>query len=162
MTNIKSEISATTKKNPGKLKSYTTDNRVIHKAKDEDIIQKIGKVLGKKFFDYRKEWDAVNRLEIVTEFPLFLQLDMFQVCNYACPHCNIANPTALLKAYDGKLETKMDFEKYKRIVDEGSDYNCPSIEPQGVNEPLLVKDFHKYVKYAHDRGFMDIMINTNA
>ena len=65
MTNIKSEISATTKKNPGKLKSYTTDNRVIHKAKDEDIIQKIGKVLGKKFFDYRKEWDAVNRLEIV-------------------------------------------------------------------------------------------------
>ena len=45
----------------------------------------------------------------------------------------------------------MDFEKYKKIVDEGSDYNCPSLEPQGVNEPLLVKDFHKYVKYACKR-----------
>ena len=87
---------------------------------------------------------------------------MFQVCNYSCPHCNIANPKTLLKAYDGKIETKMDFEKYKRIVDEGSDYNCPSIEPQGVNEPLLVRDFHKYVRYAYDKGFMDIMINTNA
>ena len=32
----------------------------------------------------------------------------------------------------------MDFDKYKRIVDEGSEHNCPSIEPQGVNEPLLV------------------------
>ena len=53
-------------------------------------------------------------------------------------------------------------EKYKRIVDEGSDFNCPSIEPQGVNEPLLVRDFHKYVRYAYDKGFMDIMINTNA
>ena len=41
---------------------------------------------------------------------------------------------------------KMDFEKYKRIVDEGSEYKCPSIEPQGINEPLLVKDFEKYVK----------------
>lgn len=54
-----------------KLKTYTTDNRVVHKAKDEDIIHKIGKVLGKKFTDYRKEWDAVNKFEKVTEFPLF-------------------------------------------------------------------------------------------
>lgn len=162
MTEIKSEILKSDKSNFGELKSYTTDNRVVHKAKDQDIIQKIGNVLGKKFFDYRKQWDAANRFEIVTEFPLFLQLDMFQVCNYSCPHCNIANPKTLLKAYDGKIETKMDFEKYKRIVDEGGDYNCPSIEPQGVNEPLLVRDFHKYVRYAYDKGFMDIMINTNA
>lgn len=162
MTDIKSNNLDENNGNIESIKSYTTDNRVVHKAKDEDIIQKIGKVLGKKFFDYRKVWDAANRMEIVTDFPLFLQLDMFQVCNYACPHCNIANPKTLLKAYDGKIETKMDFEKYKKIVDEGSEYNCPSIEPQGVNEPLLVKDFHKYVKYAHDKGFMDIMINTNA
>ena len=40
--------------------------------------------------------------------------------------------------------------KLKRIVDEGYEYNCPSIEPQGTNEPLLIKDFHKYIKYAHD------------
>ena len=56
----------------------------------------------------------------------------------------------------------MDFEKYKRIVDEGHKYNCPSIEPQGTNEPLLIKDFHKYIKYAHDKILMDIMINTNG
>ena len=27
---------------------------------------------------------------------------------------------------------------------------------------LLVRDFHKYVKYAQDKGFIDAMINTNA
>jgi MoaA/NifB/PqqE/SkfB family radical SAM enzyme len=144
------------------LKEYTTDNRVVHKSKDLDIVEKIGNVLGKKFWDYRKKWDMVNKLELVTDFPLFLHLDLFQVCNYSCPHCNIAHPKSLKKHYDGKISTKMDFDKYKRIVDEGSEYKCPSIEPQGVNEPLLIKDFHKYVKYAHDKNFIDIMINTNA
>ena len=144
------------------IKEYTTDNRVIHKSQGDDIVQKIGNVLGKKFWDYREKWDKVNKLELVTDFPLFLHLDLFQVCNYACPHCNIAHPLSLKKHYDGEISTNMDFDKYKKIVDEGSEYKCPSIEPQGVNEPLLIKDFHKYVKYAHDRNFIDIMINTNA
>lgn len=144
------------------LKTYTTDNKVIHRSKFEDINEKLSKILGKPFIEYRKKWDLVNKLELVTDFPLFLHLDLFQVCNYKCPHCNISNPKALADQYDGEISTKMDFEKYKRIVDEGSEYKCPSIEPQGINEPLLVKDFEKYVKYASDRGFIDIMINTNA
>lgn len=159
---VKTEEKNQIQENNKNLGIYTTDSRVIHKSRDDEINVKLAKIIGKKFSDYRKEWDAVNRLEYVSEFPLFLQLDMFQVCNYKCPHCNISNHKTLLKAYDGKIETKMDFEKYKKIVDEGSEYNCPSIEPQGVNEPLLIKDFHNYVKYASDKGFMDIMINTNA
>ena len=144
------------------LKIYTTDNKVVHKSKSEDINKKLSKILGSKFIEYRKKWDQVNKLELVTEFPLFLHLDLFQVCNYKCPHCNISNTKTLAKHYDGKISKKMNFDKYKKIVDEGSEYSCPSIEPQGVNEPLLVKDFERYVKYASDKGFIDIMINTNA
>ena len=40
MTEIKSEILKSDESNFGELKSYTTDNRVVHKAKDQDIIQK--------------------------------------------------------------------------------------------------------------------------
>ena len=54
MTDNKSDVLGEDKISPNRLKSYTTDNRVVHKAKDEDIIQKIGNVLGQKFFDYRK------------------------------------------------------------------------------------------------------------
>lgn len=56
--------------------SYTTDGKVTHLTSEEDINVKLGKIIGKKFTDYRKLWDAANRLEIVTEFPLFLHLDM--------------------------------------------------------------------------------------
>ena len=58
------------------IKEYTTDNRVIHKSQGVDIVQKIGNVLGKKFWDYREKWDKVNKLELVTDFPLFLHLDL--------------------------------------------------------------------------------------
>ncbi len=29
-------------------------------------------------------------------------------------------------------------------------------------EPLLIKDFEKYIEYCSKKGFKDIMINTNA
>ncbi len=144
------------------LASYTTDNRVVHRSKNEDINVKLGKIIGKKFIDYRKKWDAVNKLEVVTDFPMFLHLDLIQTCNYNCTHCNIAHPKSLLESYNGKISENMDFEKYKKIVDEGSEYNCPSIEPQGLNEPLLTRSFHKFVEYASKKNFIDIMINTNA
>ena len=50
--------------------------------------------------------------------------------------------------YEGK---NLNFEDYKKIVDEGSDYNCPSISPQGNNEPFLIKDLHKYINYAYKK-----------
>ena len=40
--------------------------------------------------------------------------------------------------------------------------NCPSISPQGNNEPFLIKDLHKYINYAYKKGFIDIMLNNNG
>jgi MoaA/NifB/PqqE/SkfB family radical SAM enzyme len=145
-----------------KIKLYTTDNRVIHKSKDENINDKLTSIIGPHFGEYRKKWDLVNKLNLVTDFPMFLHIDLQQHCNYKCPHCNIHNQDLLLKQFDGQINVEMDFEKYKSIVDEGAEHNCPSIEPQGTNEPLLIKDFHKYIKYAFDKNYIDIMINSNG
>ena len=43
MTDNKVNVLGDNENSLNRLKSYTTDNRVVHKAKDEDIIQKIGK-----------------------------------------------------------------------------------------------------------------------
>ena len=59
-----------------KVKEYSTDGKVTHFTTEEDINDKLGKIIGKKFTDYRKVWDAANNFEIVTDFPLFLHLDM--------------------------------------------------------------------------------------
>ena len=100
-------------------KSYSTDGKVKHLSTEEDINIKLGKIIGKKFIDYRKTWDAANNFEIVTDFPLFLHVDMNQTCNYKCPHCIIAYKDEVEGYYEGK---NLNFEDYKKIVDEGSDY----------------------------------------
>lgn len=142
-----------------KTHKYSTDGKVTHLTSEEDINIKLGKIIGKKFIDYRKQWDAANKMELVTEFPLFLHLDMNQECNYKCPHCIIATPSEVKEYYDGPYA---NFNDFKKIIDEGAEHNCPSMEPQGNNEPFLIKDLHKYINYAHKRGFIDIMLNNNG
>jgi len=112
------------------MKEYSTDGKVRHLFTEDDIDTKIGKIIGKKFVDYRKKWDEANDMSLVTDFPMFLHLDMNQECNYKCPHCIIGTPSEVKENYFGK---NIDFNDYKRIVDEGAEYGCPSISPQGNN-----------------------------
>ena len=84
-----------------KKNSYTTDGKVQHLTTDQDINSKLIEIIGKKFSDYRKEWDRANNFEIVTDFPLFLHLDMNQECNYKCPFCIIATPSEVAEYYEG-------------------------------------------------------------
>ena len=139
-------------------KSYTTDGKVVHLSTDEEINIKLGKIIGKKFIDYRRKWDDANNF-IVSDFPLFLQIELNQTCNFKCPHCIIGNKKLVEKYYSSE---EIDFSLYKRIVDEGSEHDCPSIAPQGNNEPFLMKDLEKYIQYAYSKGFVDIMLNNNA
>ena len=55
-------------------KSYTTDGKVTLLSNEEDINIKLAKIIGPKFTKYREDWDKANRMELVTEFPLFLHL----------------------------------------------------------------------------------------
>ena len=41
-------------------KKYTTDGKVVHLSNDEEINVKLGKIIGKKFIDYRKKWNDAN------------------------------------------------------------------------------------------------------
>ena len=141
------------------FKEYTTDSKVVHHSVEEDINEKLSNIIGDNFIEYRKQWDLANKLELTTDFPLFLQLDMDQRCNFRCPHCIIGNKEMINKYYSGNSLT---WEKYVKIVKEGAEHNCPSISVQGNNEPLLIKDIEKYISFARKHGFIDIMINTNA
>tara|TARA_B100000315_G_scaffold104423_1_gene95797 strand:+ start:435 stop:1478 length:1044 start_codon:yes stop_codon:yes gene_type:complete len=141
------------------FKEYTTDGKVVHHSVGEDINEKLSNIIGDNFIEYRKQWDLANKLELTTDFPLFLQLDMNQRCNFRCPHCIIGNKKMTHKYYSG---THLSWEKYMKIVKEGAEHNCPSISVQGNNEPLLNKNIEKYISFARKHGFIDIMINTNA
>lgn len=139
---------------------YTTDGRVRHLSQEEDVNTNLARILGEKFIKYREKWDAVNKFGLETEFPLFIQLDLNQTCNFRCVHCLQRYPKYFKRYYRG--QKPLSWERYQRIVLESEEYNCPSITLCGINEPLLMPDFEEYIKYAHKHGFIDSMINTNA
>lgn len=140
-------------------KLYTTDGKVRWFTGEEDVNLKLISILGEKFENYRKRWEQVNHFELETDFPLFLQVETNQICNLKCPACPIGVPEAHAKYI---TPDKMSWDLYEKIILEGEKYGCPSIEPQGTNEPLLDPDLERYIKFASDHGFIDIMMNSNA
>ena len=48
---------------------------MVHLSNDEEINIKLGKIIGKKFIDYRKKWNDANNF-IAPDFSLFLQIEL--------------------------------------------------------------------------------------
>ena len=40
----------------------------------------------------------------------------------------------------------MDPSLYQKIILEGEKYDCPSMEPQGTNEPFLDQNLENYIR----------------
>ena len=140
---------------------YTTDNKVRMYSNENDIEEQLASILGQKFVDYRNKWHAVNKFELLTDFPLYLQVELHQICNLRCPSCTIGMPeSAVAKKY--VTDKHIDWDLYKKIILEGEKYGCPALNPQGVNEPLLSPDMEDHIKFASQHGFFDIMMNSNA
>ena len=138
---------------------FTTDNKVKMHSSEAGINDKLSSIIGEKFIEYRKKFDAVNKFELRTEFPLYMQVELNQICNLRCPMCSITIPKAREKYIS---EERMTWDTYKKIILECEQYDCPSMNPQGVNEPLLDPKFEDYIKFASKHGFIDITMNTNA
>jgi len=117
------------------------------------------KDLGKKFADYRKKWNEVCEKKHITEFPMHLDVEVNLTCNYKCVMC----PRTVLNI--GDKENKkllMDVDLYKKILDESSDNNLYGIDVSFLGEPLLRKDLPELLKYAKNKGILDIRMHTNG
>ena len=138
---------------------YTTDGKVRWFTSEEDVNSKLASIIGKKFEDYREKWDSANRFELETDFPLFLQLETSQICNLRCPSCPIGIPEAHEKYISSE---KMDWNLYNRIILEGEKYDCPSLEPQGTNEPFLYRNLENYIKFSSESNLVQSKIENQS
>jgi radical SAM protein with 4Fe4S-binding SPASM domain len=141
------------------MKKFTSDGKVKMLSTEADVNQKLSSIIGEKFIEYRKKFEAASNFQLETEFPLYIQIELHQICNLKCPMCSIGHPDANQKYVS---DDKMSWETYKKVILECEKYGCPSMNPQGINEPLLTPDFEKYIKFAKDHGFIDILMNTNG
>jgi len=127
--------------------------------KNTDKLMKWEELRSPEYWEYRKNWEEYPKKGITPEFPLCINIETTNVCNLDCIMC----PRTVLIARGTFADVGlMEFDLYKKIIDEGEKYNLPSVKLQYLGEPLAHPDLGKQIKYAKDAGVLDVMFNTNA
>ena len=116
------------------------------------------------FKNYRKMWDEASNFELETTFPLQIEFELHNACNYRCSFCPYSFEKEKMPAnFDLPVKEKvLDFELYKKIIDEGAKNGLQAIELGYNTEPLLYKKIVPAIKYAKDKGILDIRMTSNG
>ena len=111
-----------------------------------------------KYDEYRRQWDEVTKLNLITEFPLQIDFELNYSCNFTCPMCTWNVESTEQK---GK-QTWFDFEVFKEVIDQGVKKGLKALRMNYINEPLIRKDIVKFISYARKAGILDIYFSTNG
>jgi radical SAM protein with 4Fe4S-binding SPASM domain len=127
-------------------------NSNFHHVAGEDLFGKKDSI----FREYREKWKEWPEGFYVGEFPLFIDVEVTSACNLKCTFC--------ASTFRGKAVKKgfISSDAVKRIIDEGINNNLYGIKFNIRGEPLLHPAIHEFIKYAKQRGLIDVYFNTNA
>ena len=106
------------------------------------------------FTQYRNNWNRSEKQEYVPDFPLLVGVETVDFCNYSCRHC--------YRAHTSGTKACIDFQVFKKIVNEGKQYNLPCLIFGGGSEPMLNSGIMRMIKYALDNRVMDVILGTNG
>ena len=110
-----------------------------------------------RFREYRRRWQEYPPNFIVGEFPIHLDIESTNACNLRCPFCAVT-----FKNWGPYRKGFMDLSLFKRIIDEGAENGLCSVKFSLRGEPMLHPKLHEMVRYAKEKGIIDMYFNTNA
>lgn len=106
--------------------------------------------------EYRQKWSFCEAREILTVFPLHLDIELTSQCNLRCKMCW---QNGLLKDEKRGL---MEESIFRKIIDEGLQHGLQAIKLQSRGESTLHPKIASFVKYAKDAGVRDVQLTTNG
>ena len=108
------------------------------------------------FRTYRYLWSEKPRRFDPGIFPLFIDVEVTNMCNYRCSFCATSYfPKSMKRGF-----IKPEF--VKKIIDEGAKKGLYGVKFNDRGEPLLCEELPKYVEYAKKKGLIDVYFNTNG
>ena len=134
------------------MKNVKIDTNANFHILKQDMVEK----KDARFLEYRKHWKEWPENFQAGAFPLFVDIEVTSVCNLQCPFCSTTyRDSRISKGF-------ITWDAVKTIIDEGADNGLYGIKFNYRGEPLLHKDICEFVKYAKDKGLIDVYFNTNA
>ena len=110
-----------------------------------------------RFLEYRRRWFEYPRDFIVGDFPIHLDIETTNACNLKCPFCAVT-----YRNWGPYRRGFMDMALFRKIIDEGVANGLYSIKLSLRGEPMLHPKILDMIRYAKDKGIIDIYFNTNA
>ena len=110
-----------------------------------------------RYKEYRRLWYDRPAAFDPGPFPVHLDLESTSVCNLRCPFC-----ATTYHHWGPDRGGFMGLDLFRRVIDEAMPQGLCSIKLSLRGEPLLHKGLPQFVRYAKEKGVLDVYFNTNA
>ena len=107
------------------------------------------------YFINRLQFNYLCKLHIKPKFPPHLDIEPTMLCNMKCPMCFQQHMPIPKEGY-------VDFELYKKIIDECAENKLYSIRLCHRGEPLMHPRIVDMIKYAKNKGIKEVFTLTNG
>ena len=113
------------------------------------------------YLKYRNKFDKAIKFEELFDHPVHVDIEVDNICNYACSFCPIGQPESDLgQWYKNKHEIPL--EKLKSLLTECKEIGVNSVQLSIVNEPLANKNIFEVINFASELNFDDLYMVSNA
>lgn len=109
--------------------------------------------------EYRRKWEECPKKLIIPDFPLHMDIELTSNCNLRCPMC-----ARTVRSNKGRWRPlkNLDFSLFKKMIDEGAREGLCAINMNNFGEPLLNPELPKMIRYAKEKGILDVFFHTNG
>jgi MoaA/NifB/PqqE/SkfB family radical SAM enzyme len=110
------------------------------------------------YAENRRLWAHLPKSQIVSNYPLHVDLELASICNLRCPMCYTISPD-FRKHVNAKL---MDTALFKKLIDECGKGGVYSVRLSFRGESFLHPDIVECARYAKDAGIKEVSTLTNC
>lgn len=134
--------------------NYNEINVENRKKAVEDEVE-LWKEQKEEFKIYRSEWNKSATEDYLPKHPLHVDIELSDACNLKCEMCAHGLGTV-------KNVGNMSKEAAMKLIDEVAQMEVYSIKFNWRGESTLNKNLPELVKYAKEKGILEVSINTNG
>ncbi len=127
------------------------------KEREELFEQHRGQGWEAEYKRYRENWIKYPKEQIISEYPLQVDIEVSSLCNLKCPMCY-----TITDEFKSRVNTKLIDEKlFYKLIDEISG-KVPAVRLSLRGEPTLHPKLIDFIKYCKGNGIGEVSFLTNG
>lgn len=128
----------------------------------DDYHRYLYEIFGERYSRYRQMWSEASDYKIKPSYPLQLDLELFNACNYKCSFCPYSySPVNRPRGFDVKGSKSMSFDLISRVLTQSNGL-LYAVELGYNTEPLLHPNILDVIRLCKDNGVLDIRMGSNG